>query len=284
MAKSLISSTYPFASRLVSLLRFVLSLLVTATLAALPVTSCAATAGPSFDCGHAAAPVERLICSSDTLTQLDAQLGDTFRARRETADEAGRAAMLAEQRRWLVTRLGTCLIPTKGDVSDSARPAAESCLADSYRTRIAALAPPAEPPKPAAAATTPPVAAGVTLDHSIFPARGENEALLSVAGFGRYAITVKSDQGTALQLVDRMAGPGAVQGIAGARDGRVDAFLDRGTYKLRLASDPKGAGDAEVTVKPSTELQADPVQLVELKPVDAELGDHEQRSWWHEVK
>jgi uncharacterized protein len=264
-------------------LRSLFSLLVTAALVAVPVTSRAAT-GPSFDCGRATAPVEHLICSSDTLSQLDSQLGDTFRARREAADEAGRAAMLAEQRRWLVTRLGTCLVPTKGDVTDSARPAAETCLAGSYRNRIAALAPPAETPKPAVPATTPAASSGVTLDHSIFPARGENEALLNVASFGRYAIAVKSDQGAALQLVDRMAGPGAVQGIAGARDGRIDAFLDRGTYRLRLTSDAKGAGDAELTVKPSTELQSDPVQLVELKPVVAELGDHEQRSWWLEVK
>ncbi len=241
-------------------------------------------AAPSFECSRAAVPVEHLICSSDALSRLDAQMGDAFRARREAADEAGRAALLADQRRWLVTRLASCQIPTKGDVPEATRPAAESCLADSYKSRVAALAVPAATtpaPTTTASAAEP---SGAALDHSIFAARGEHEALLTVERFGRYAITVKSDQGTALQLIDRMAGPSAVQGIAGAKDGRIDAFLDRGTYKLKLIADPKGSGDAELAVTPSVELQPDPVQLVELKPVVAELGDHEQRSWWLEVK
>ncbi len=66
------------------------------------------------------------------------------------------------------------------------------------------------------------------LSASTFVATGVHEAILSVPVFGRYAITVKSAQGTALQLVDRMAGPGDVQGAPGGRDGRIDAFLARG--------------------------------------------------------
>jgi uncharacterized protein len=155
-------------------------------------------------------------------------------------------------------------------------------------TPLSPAAPPAKaatPPTPTAAPAKPAVAAALpTLDHATVPAQGAGEALLTVPVFGRFAVTVRSDQGTALQLIDRMAGPGPVDGIAGARDGRVDAFLDRGTYKLRLSADPKGSGNAALAVQPSVELETEPVRLVELKPVIGELGDHEQHSYWLEVK
>jgi len=264
----------------------------------------AQAAGPSFDCGRAAAPIEKLICASSGLSDLDNQLATTFRARREAADEAGRAAMLLDQRKWVQARIAACSIPVKGDLPESQRAAAETCLTGQYKTRLAELAapapqtaaapppaptpaPPEAPAKPVpAAAPAAPVATAPapSLAHSIFAARDANETLVTVPSFGRYAFTVKSDQGTTLQLIDRMAGPGPVDGIAGSRDGRVDAFLDRGTYKLRLASDPRGAGDAEVKAQGSTELESAPVRLVELKPVIGELGDHEQRSYWLSVK
>ena len=244
----------------------------------------AVAAGPSFDCGHAAAPVERLICGSDKLAALDDQLAMAFRSKREGLDEAGRAAMLLDQRRWIQARLAACNIAVKGDpLPEAQRPAAETCLVAQYQDRLKALAAPAQvaaatapapaapaaapsaAPKPNAPAGPPPAAAPAgSLEHSIFPARGANETLLTVPTFGRYSIAAKSDQGTSLQLVDRMAGPGPVQGIAGAHDGRVDAFLDRGTYKLRLVSDLRGAGDAELSVRGSTELETQPVRLVEL--------------------
>ncbi len=134
-------------------------------------------------------------------------------------------------------------------------------------------------PQGAIAAPSPSPAAAV-FDTSSFPATGTHEAILTVTAFGRYAIAVKSSQGTALQLVDRMAGPGDVSGAPGAADGRIDTFLERGTYKLRLLSDPRGTGTAVLSVTPFAELQSAPVALVENKPVAADLADHQQRSWW----
>jgi hypothetical protein len=123
-------------------------------------------------------------------------------------------------------------------------------------------------------------AAAAVFDQSSFPATGTHEAILTITAFGRYAIAVKSSQGTALQLVDRMAGPGDISGAPGAADGRIDTFLERGTYKLRLLSDPRGAGTALLSVTPFAELQGAPVALVENKPVATDLADHRQRSWW----
>src|SRR2546425_13125612 len=82
----------------------------------------------------------------------------------------------------------------------------------------ALAAPPAEP----------------TLSRASVPARGRQEAILTVHAFGRYAVTVASPQGTALQLVDRIAGPGQAQGTTGKTDGRLDVFLDRGEYQVEI--------------------------------------------------
>ena len=257
-------------------------------------------ATPSFDCGRAATSIERLICSSESLSNLDFTLGTAFRESRERQDQAARASSLLEQRRWLQSRLTGCNIPVQGEIPADRREAAEHCLSDLYAARIAALKPDSRPaaatsasispaaPVPSAGSRAPTgVAVGpgaAKFDRTLFAAQGDNQTLVTIGGFGRYSVMVKSDQGTALQLVDRMAGPSPVDGSAGHGDGRIDALLDRGQYKIRLFSDARGSGDAELSVVPSVERNPDPQQLLELKPVVAELGDHEQRSYWLDLK
>jgi hypothetical protein len=107
--------------------------------------------------------------------------------------------------------------------------------------------------------------------------------LLTITQFGRYAIIASSKQGAALQLVDRMAGPGAIAGTPGQTDGRLDLFLDRGTYKIHVIADAHGSGAATLRVLTFQELQPSPLQLVENKPVTAQLGDGQQISWWLNV-
>ena len=122
------------------------------------------------------------------------------------------------------------------------------------------------------------------LDKNAVPAAGRNEVLLLVSGFGRYSVTVKSAQGTALQMIDHMSGPGEVSGSAGGEDGRLDLFLDRGTYKIRTTSPDKGQGTASLEAHAFEELNGqNPPQLVELKPVDTTLADFQQRSWWLQI-
>ena len=124
-----------------------------------------------------------------------------------------------------------------------------------------------------------------TLSRTTVPARGRQEVILTVPAFGRYAVTVASTQGTALQLVDRIAGPGQAQGTTGKSDGRLDVFLDRGEYQVVAYAPEKGSGDAQLKVRGFTEGNApEPPLLVELKPVETGLDDYEQRSWWVEVK
>ncbi len=133
-----------------------------------------------------------------------------------------------------------------------------------------------------AGAQAPPQAAA-TLSRTGVPAAGRQETIVTVAAFGYYALTVSSAQGTALQLVDRMAGPGRVAGVPGTEDGRLDLFLDRGEYKVVALGHEKASGTATLQVHPFSELHAPPPLLVELKPVDETLQDFQQASYWLQV-
>ena len=55
-------------------------------------------------------------------------------------------------------------------------------------------------------------------DKTVLPATGRREAIVDVSACGKYAVVAKSAQGTALQLIDRMAGPGSIFGSAGEVD------------------------------------------------------------------
>ncbi len=177
-------------------------------------------------------------------------------------------------------------------VADPAK--ATACLVALYQDRIAALnaAASATPvpsdetgiavPAPAPAPESLPTALG--LEHAALPAKGEQNTILSIAQFGRYSVSVKSGQGVALQLVDRMTGPGAVMGGAGESDGRVDAFLDRGHYKILLHASDKGSGDAVLAVHPFAELNKPKIpRLPDIKEIDTALDDYQQRSYWIEI-
>ncbi len=127
-----------------------------------------------------------------------------------------------------------------------------------------------------------------TFDKSVLPAIGRQEAILTVSHIGRYAITVKSPQGTALQLIDRMAGPGPVRGAIGKSDGRLDVFLDRGTYKILAHSHDQGSGTVTLKVYPSKELNIQPPRVDEYndeyKVIQTSLDDFQQRSYWLDVR
>ena len=130
------------------------------------------------------------------------------------------------------------------------------------------------------AAETPPAALSV----DTVPAAGKQSALLTISRFGRYAITATSTQGTTLQLVDRMAGPGEPDGELGVRDGRLDVFLERGQYKLITRGHTAASGTARLQARAFTERNRPQApQLVELKPIEGELRDLEQVSYWLQI-
>lgn len=138
---------------------------------------------------------------------------------------------------------------------------------------------------PVAGLSAAPPAAPAVLSKAELSARGRQESILLISKFGRYAVTAKSDQGAGLQLIDRMAGPGAVSGAAGERDGRLELFLERGDYKLVTHGHEKASGSVRLEAHPFVERNApQPPALIELKLIETELKDFEQASYWIELK
>ncbi|MCP4689671.1 MAG: hypothetical protein GY859_16580, partial [Desulfobacterales bacterium] len=135
------------------------------------------------------------------------------------------------------------------------------------------------------ASTPDPEEARVSLDKPTLPAVGRQEAILTAPRFGRYTVIAESSRGTALQLVDRMTGPGEIHGVPGERDGRLDMILDRGEYKIVAWSHEKGEGEVKLAAHASRERNTPrPPVLVDFKITRAALDDLEQRSFWMDVR
>lgn len=129
-----------------------------------------------------------------------------------------------------------------------------------------------------------PAAAAPTLDEHSVPAEGRGAVHARIDAFGRYALATKSRQGVALQVVDRADGPGPMFGRPGHQDGRIDTFLDRGTYRILTFGDSRAEGRATVAVHPFVEKNGPaPAKLVEHRLVTTTLEDFEQRSYWIEI-
>ncbi len=151
----------------------------------------------------------------------------------------------------------------------------------------AAASPAAAPAASAASAAsaTPvaiPAGAPARLSRAEVPATGRQEAIVSIAAFGRYSVRAASAQGTEVRVVDRMAGEIGAAGEAGSENGRLDLFLDRGDYKLVVESHEHGEGTAKLSVEPFADRQggAAPLALVERKLLAASLEDLRQVSYW----
>ncbi len=124
------------------------------------------------------------------------------------------------------------------------------------------------------------------LEQTEFAAHGMNETLLHIAAPGRYSLQAQSDQGTKIEIVDRMAGPFAVAGGAGENDGRLDLILDKGIYKIRLQSHKEGVGTVTLAVHPFVEIGSSD-RLLSLDAYQIESGslkDLQQQSFWLHLK
>lgn len=235
----------------------------------------------SFDCAKAKSAIEVLICTTPALNSLDDALKLALDGAVKRAGD-GRAALLADHRRWLAETPGACglIRPPAGDP-------VIACLTQAYQKQIAALtaaAPaPASAAPPAALAQTPPQPGpAVTLEAAQLPAAGRQTTYLSLDAPAWVTVQTESATGVALKLVDMIAGPLGAAGDAGQRDGRIDALLDRGRYKLILTGAEKTDGSVTVTARSATELQAPAVPLAQAAgdSLTTSLGDGQQRSYW----
>ncbi|MEJ2420222.1 MAG: hypothetical protein P8018_00570 [Acidobacteriota bacterium] len=129
--------------------------------------------------------------------------------------------------------------------------------------------------------SSPSPATRARLDKNVVPAQGTHSLLLHVNAWGRFSIFAKSSQGTAVQLVDRMMGPVSEDGIPGKQDGRLDVFLDKGTYKILTHSSEKGSGTARIIVKAFLSSTPDKVPVVqEFSTHSDTLRDFQSVSYW----
>ncbi|WP_375766865.1 hypothetical protein NR798_34990 [Archangium gephyra] len=123
----------------------------------------------------------------------------------------------------------------------------------------------------------------VSLSPASVPAKGNQEALVTLDRAARVAITARTPSGTSCEIVDQVRGPFAQSGTAGSANCELDLLLDAGTYKLRLASLAKGKGtQGKVDLKAVayTEDNAHPVRLLPEREVRQVLAPRHQASYW----
>lgn len=268
----------------------------------------------SFDCGKAQSAIEKAICASPALIAQDTALAASYR--QALTDLNGDPTKLndlrQQQRRWLADRNKSCV--------DTHPVRLSACLTTSYHTRLEALvaagASPSQKPSesavelaPSTAPTTPPAAGQDTsaplvaaapqpapinalprlvsqphLASDQLPADQDGSTLLTVDMPGHITIRTQSTSGVALQLVDMIAGPGDRMGAAGVSDGRIDALLDKGTYKIRVFGAKGAAGDVKLTAQAYQELEQPDAALTSATPIHADLSDLQQRSYWIDIR
>ena len=132
-------------------------------------------------------------------------------------------------------------------------------------------------PEPAVAQKAKPAPA--RLSPAELPAGGDGSAILTTAAPGRYSIRVKSPSGARIELVDMIEGPTNSSGAPGLRDGRIDALLDKGAYKIRVANAKGAGGKALLSAEPFVEVDGKSSALIAGQTQSGELGDLRQRSY-----
>jgi hypothetical protein len=128
------------------------------------------------------------------------------------------------------------------------------------------------------------VQASPTIVPSTVPARGRQEAILTLDHAAMVHLAVEGKAGTTCQIIDHLRGPFESSGRIGVENCSMDLLLDGGTYKLRLRSPKgkakKGKGKAHITVQPFAELNAAPLRLPAGGAVEQTLHAGQQASYW----
>ncbi|MBN2359743.1 MAG: hypothetical protein JXR83_09840 [Deltaproteobacteria bacterium] len=121
---------------------------------------------------------------------------------------------------------------------------------------------------------------GLAVKPATVPARGQQEAILTIDAAGMYHLSARSDSGTACEIVDHLRGPFDSSGASGTSNCELDLLLDSGSYKLRLRSPVKGKGQVALAVAPFAELNPGGVRLDERQSAELRLAPGQQVSHW----
>lgn len=115
-----------------------------------------------------------------------------------------------------------------------------------------------------------------------FTSSGQVDFEFNLEQWGRVSLQAESSEGVELQLMDKKQGVRRRDGTAGHRNGRIDEYLDVGTYKIIANAPHNGASKAKISVLPFMELNS-PQYLQKNKEYRTELNDLQVRSYWIEV-
>lgn len=122
-----------------------------------------------------------------------------------------------------------------------------------------------------------------SISPATVPAKGAQEAIITLDKPGRVIIRATSASGTRCSLVDHVRGPFANSGRAGVESCVLDELLDAGSYKLRLSSKVKGTGHVALSVTDYKETNPKPVRLEPRREVTQRLRPGEQASFWLQI-
>ena len=93
----------------------------------------------SFDCGQSGNGLQDVICADDPLATLDRDMAQAYRQNLRSLDLVGRMQLIANQRRWLLSRAAQCKVPDVRLGAAKPNPTQVACLKTSYTSRIGAL-------------------------------------------------------------------------------------------------------------------------------------------------
>jgi uncharacterized protein YecT (DUF1311 family) len=93
--------------------------------------------GASFDCGKTITAAEELICKDRLLSERDTEMSRLYKKSLAALSDAGRQALVADQRAWLQFRTKACPLPNL--TQENERKIAQRCLLHLYFSRIGDL-------------------------------------------------------------------------------------------------------------------------------------------------
>jgi hypothetical protein len=122
-------------------------------------------------------------------------------------------------------------------------------------------------------------------------ARGRREHLIRADEWGRYAVDARSEEGVAVEVVDKLRGVIASCEADVGKNGRLDLFLEAGEYKIFTEGPSKAEGNVrlEVTKFASFDTEGEGGKgsgknrygyLAPFGQVSTRLVDKEARGWW----
>ncbi|MFA7268028.1 MAG: ankyrin repeat domain-containing protein [Sterolibacterium sp.] len=93
----------------------------------------------SFECREAEKPLQEVVCADEMLSALDHEMAQSYRQNLRSLDLVGRMQLIANQRRWLLSRAPQCQVADTRLGIGKPDPAQVSCLKTRYAARIAEL-------------------------------------------------------------------------------------------------------------------------------------------------